>query len=88
MTTAYIAFALIGLLWLGDKLKIRALITVIPTTVSLVGTVLVWALPSSVKIGRLVGFYLYVSLVVYLYSQGAQQLIDLPVSPCLSSPSW
>jgi ACS family allantoate permease-like MFS transporter len=67
MTTAYIAFALIGLLWLGDKLKIRALITVIPTTISLVGTVLVWALPSSVKIGRLVGFYLYVSLVMYLY---------------------
>ncbi|GFZ44886.1 Uncharacterized transporter [Saitozyma sp. JCM 24511] len=63
MTTAYIAFALIGLLWLGDKLKIRALITVIPTTISLVGTVLVWALPSSVKIGRLVGFYL-ISLFV------------------------
>lgn len=60
MAASWLAIAVIFFLWLGDKTKRRALVTIIPCLISMVGAVLVWTLPSSQRVARLIGFYLWV----------------------------
>lgn len=58
MVNAYVAFFMIGMLWLGDKVKNRCLVSIVPSVISAIGALLVWLLPSEQRVARLVGFYL------------------------------
>lgn len=58
MANAYVAFFMIGILWLGDKVRNRCLVSIIPSVISALGNLLIWLLPSEQRIARLVGFYL------------------------------
>jgi len=49
---------LIGFLWLGDKLRMRLAFAACSEAISLLGILLVYALPTELKIGRLIGYYL------------------------------
>ncbi|EJT98403.1 MFS general substrate transporter [Dacryopinax primogenitus] len=49
---------IIGFLWLGDKFNARLLFAAVSETISLLGIVLIYALPTSMKVGRLFGYYL------------------------------
>lgn len=60
MVQAFNAFAYFVFLWLGDRFKLRCLMSTIPSTISTLGTLLVWLLPESMSLGRLIGFILSV----------------------------
>lgn len=62
MVQAFNAFAYFIFLWLGDRYKMRCLMSVAPSTLSTFGVLLVWLLPDSAPAGRLVGFILWVDL--------------------------
>jgi len=49
---------LIGFLWLGDRYKLRLFFGAVSVTISVLGILLVYALPDQLKIGRLIGYYL------------------------------
>jgi len=49
---------LIGFLWLGDKFKLRLFFGACSEAISLIGILLVYALPDEMKVGRLIGYYL------------------------------
>ncbi|GAA6054156.1 hypothetical protein JCM3770_003223 [Rhodotorula araucariae] len=50
--------AVLLFMWLGDKLKRRLLCGMIPLAIGLLGILLIWLLPFSYKVGRLVGYYI------------------------------
>lgn len=49
---------LIGFLWLGDRYGNRLFWGVVSEAISLLGILLVYALPTDLKVGRLIGYYL------------------------------
>lgn len=58
MVQACNAFAYFTFLWLGDKYKLRCLMSTVPSTLSTFGVLLVWLLPDRMVVGRLIGFIL------------------------------
>ncbi|KWU44746.1 membrane transporter [Rhodotorula sp. JG-1b] len=46
-------------LWLGDRVKLRILCGIIPIAIGLLGVLLCWQLPTKYKVGRLIGYYLW-----------------------------
>ncbi|KZT57449.1 MFS allantoate transporter-like protein [Calocera cornea HHB12733] len=48
---------LIGFLWLGDKFNMRLFFGACSEAISLLGILLVYALPDELKVGRLIGYY-------------------------------
>jgi len=61
-------FALIGWGFLSQRYGHRLLFGVIGTTVSMIGAILLVALPLNNKIGRLIGYYLTIAFVTGLIS--------------------
>jgi ACS family allantoate permease-like MFS transporter len=45
-------------LYLGDRYKKRILFAMFALVVGIVGVLLIWCLPTSNKVGRLMGYYL------------------------------
>ena len=60
MVNCWVAIAVILSLWIGDKVKCRTLVSIVPTVISTVGAALVLTLPMAQKAARLAAFYLCV----------------------------
>ena len=84
MANSWLAIIMIFTLWLGDKTKNRCLAALLPCAISIIGSSLVWKLPAHLRVGRLIGFYLWVLALHregYVLTPGLSPLS----SPCLSS---
>ncbi|GAA5883136.1 hypothetical protein JCM3774_005330 [Rhodotorula dairenensis] len=53
-------------LWLGDRIKRRILCGMIPLAIGLMGVLLCWQLPTHLKVGRLIGYYLWLYATIGL----------------------
>jgi ACS family allantoate permease-like MFS transporter len=58
MLNATLTFWILLFPWLGDKIRRRCLISLVPSTVSICGAFMLWFIPEHNKIARLVGYYL------------------------------
>lgn len=61
---AIVLLAVVIFLHLGDRFHKRIVFGIIPGLIGLLGVLLIWLLPSQYKIGRLIGYYLYGSLLL------------------------
>lgn len=57
---AILFVAVLFFLWLGDRIKRRILCGILPLMIGLLGVLLCWQLPTNLKVGRLIGYYLWV----------------------------
>ncbi|BEJ05647.1 hypothetical protein CcaverHIS641_0301690 [Cutaneotrichosporon cavernicola] len=64
MANAWLSIGLIVTMWMADKIKCRSLAGIPLTVVSIIGGVMVWALPRDQKIARLAGFYLSLAFAI------------------------
>lgn len=58
MANATLAIWIIVIMWMGDKVRNRCSMAFFPILVSIAGTAMVWGIPPSGKIARLIGFFL------------------------------
>ena len=68
MVNCWVAIAVILSLWIGDKVKCRTLVSIVPTVISTVGAALVLTLPMAQKAARLAAFYLTLSFAVCMFA--------------------
>jgi ACS family allantoate permease-like MFS transporter len=64
MANAWLSIGVIATFWTADKIRCRSLAGIPLTVVSIIGAVLVWALPRDQKIARLAGFYLSLAFAI------------------------
>jgi hypothetical protein len=57
---AVVVVAVLLFLWLGDRFKMRCLCGICALLVGMLGMLLIWQLPTHYKVGRLIGYYLWV----------------------------
>ncbi|TNY23534.1 permease of the major facilitator superfamily [Rhodotorula diobovata] len=55
---AVLLVSVITLMHLGDRLRKRLLCGILSLCISLLGVLLIWLLPTEIKVGRLIGYYL------------------------------
>lgn len=55
---AVLCVSMIFLMWLGDKTRARLACGIAGACIGMMGVLLLWQLPSSNTIGRLMGYYL------------------------------
>lgn len=58
MANSWLAIVIITSMYLGDKFKNRTAMAFVPLAISTAGVAMIWGIPSSNRIGRLVGYYL------------------------------
>lgn len=69
------AISIFTTLWLGDKIKRRMFTTIIAYVVATVGLLVLWLLPRSNLVGRLMGLYL-----IYVFPCGVAMIMSLVAS--------
>lgn len=61
---AWVAPFTLLIMWLGDKLRCRSLITIIPSLVSMTGAAMIYALPVKAHVAMAVGYYLMLTWAI------------------------
>jgi ACS family allantoate permease-like MFS transporter len=64
IANATLAIWIIGFMFLADKLRNRCAMAFAPLLISIAGTAMIWGIPASNRIARLVGFYLVLPYAV------------------------
>ena len=73
---AVLFIGVISLMALGDRFKKRLLSGIVGLCIGLLGVLLIWLLPTSVQVGRLIGYYLCVLAPLSLSRRARRALAD------------